>query len=42
MARKKGELTSPGLKIEGERYNFKTIIVDEHDKNWGHTILKAM
>jgi hypothetical protein len=33
---------SPGLRIEGERFNFKTIIVDEHDKNWGQTILKSL
>lgn len=33
---------SPGLKIEGERFNFKTIIVDEHDKGWGQTILKSL
>jgi hypothetical protein len=33
---------SPGLRIEGERYNFKTIIVDEYDKNWGLTILKSI
>ena len=33
---------SPGLRIEGERFNFKTIIVDEYDKNWGQTILKEL
>jgi FMN phosphatase YigB (HAD superfamily) len=33
---------SLGLRIEGERFNFKTIIVDEHDKNWGQTILKSL
>jgi hypothetical protein len=30
---------SPGLRIEGERFNFKTIIVSEKDKNWAQTIL---
>jgi len=33
---------SPGLRIEGDRFNFKTIIVDEHDKDWGQTILKSL
>lgn len=33
---------SPGLRIEGERLNFRTIIVDAHDKNWGQTILKCL
>jgi hypothetical protein len=33
---------SPGLRIEGERFNFKTIIVDEHDENWAQTILKSL
>ena len=33
---------SPGLRIEGERFNFKTIIIDEHDKKWGKTILKSL
>lgn len=33
---------SPGVRIEGERFNFKTIIVDEHDKDWGQTILKSL
>jgi hypothetical protein len=33
---------SSGLRIEGERFNFKTIIVDENDKNWGQTILKSL
>lgn len=33
---------SLGLRIEGERFNFKTIIVDEHDKKWGQTILKSL
>lgn len=33
---------SPGLKIEGERFNFKTIIVDEKDRNWGRTILENL
>lgn len=30
---------SPGLRIEGERFNFKTIIIDENDKDWISTIL---
>jgi hypothetical protein len=33
---------SPGLRIEGERFNFRTIVVDEHDKNWAQTILKNL
>lgn len=33
---------SPGLRIEGERFNFKTIIVDEHDKDWTGTVLKSV
>jgi hypothetical protein len=33
---------SPGLRIEGERFSFKTIIIDENDKNWGETILKSL
>ena len=31
---------SLGLRIEGQKFNFKTVIVDENDKNWGQTILK--
>jgi hypothetical protein len=33
---------SPGLRIEGERFNFNTIIVDEHDKDWTGAILKSV
>lgn len=33
---------SQGLRIEGERFNFKTIIVSENDKNWGQTILENL
>jgi hypothetical protein len=33
---------SPGLRIEGQRFNFRTIIVAEHDKNWGQEILKSL
>jgi hypothetical protein len=33
---------SPGLEIEGKKYSFKTIIVDEHDKDWARTILDRL
>lgn len=33
---------SPGLKIEGEKYNFKTIIVKVNDENWVDTILNEI
>lgn len=33
---------SLGLKIEGERYNFKTIIVKVNDENWVDTILNEI
>jgi len=33
---------SPGLKIEGEKFNFKTIIIKEADKNWTQTILENL
>lgn len=33
---------SPGLTIEGERLNFKTIIIDEQDKEWVQTILARL
>jgi hypothetical protein len=33
---------SPGLRIEGQRFNFRTIIVAEHNKNWGREILKSL
>ncbi len=33
---------SPGLKIEGEMFNFETIIIDENDRNWVQTILQTL
>lgn len=33
---------SYGLEMEGKRYNFKTIIVDEKDQNWVGTILEKI
>ncbi|SEW50075.1 hypothetical protein [Chitinophaga arvensicola] len=33
---------SPGVAIEGERYQFKTIIVSEDDADWGNTILSQL
>lgn len=33
---------SPGLRIEGERSNFRTIIVDENDQNWGQKVLQSL
>ncbi|HYF68985.1 MAG TPA: HAD family hydrolase [Ohtaekwangia sp.] len=33
---------SPGLKIEGERFNFRTIIISEGDLTWTDKVLKAM
>jgi len=33
---------SPGLKIEGDRYNFATIIIDENDKRWQETVLEEL
>jgi phosphoserine phosphatase len=30
---------SIGVKIEGERYNFKTILIEENDNLWVHKIL---
>ncbi|MBO9699743.1 MAG: hypothetical protein J7604_05990 [Sporocytophaga sp.] len=33
---------SPGLKIEGDRFQFKTIIIHESDKNWVNTILNSL
>ena len=33
---------SPGLKIEGDNYNFRTIIIDETDRNWAQTILEKL
>jgi FMN phosphatase YigB (HAD superfamily) len=33
---------SPGLKIKGDRFQFKTIIIHENDKNWVNTILEIL
>lgn len=33
---------SPGLKIEGDKFNFKTIIIDEEDLNWSCKILETV
>lgn len=33
---------SPGLRIEGERFNFKTIIIEEKDQSWTERILSVM
>lgn len=33
---------SLGLKIEGERYNFATVIIEENDNTWQETILEAI
>ncbi len=33
---------SSGLKIEGDRFQFKTIIIHENDKNWVKTILELL
>jgi len=33
---------SPGLRIEGERFDFRTIIVDENDKDWTRTVLRSL
>jgi len=33
---------SPGLKIEGDRFQFKTIIIQENDQNWETTIMKYL
>lgn len=33
---------SPGLKMEGDKYNFKTIIIDETDLTWTDKILKSV
>jgi hypothetical protein len=30
---------SPGVKIEGKRFDFPTIIIGENDTNWGQKIL---
>lgn len=33
---------SPGLRIEGERFNFKTIIIEEKDQSWTERILSVV
>ena len=33
---------SPGLKIEGEKFNFRTIIIEEKDLTWTDKILKSV
>ena len=33
---------SPGLKIEGEKFNFRTIIVEEKDLNWTKKIVESI
>ena len=33
---------SQGVKMEGEKYGFKTIIISETDENWTQTILKSI
>jgi len=33
---------SPGLRIEGEKYNFKTIIIEENDKDWKRTVIESL
>lgn len=33
---------SPGLEIEGEKFNFRTIIVEEKDLAWTDKILKSV
>jgi FMN phosphatase YigB (HAD superfamily) len=33
---------SAGLRTEGERFNFRTIIVDENDRDWGRTIINNL
>jgi hypothetical protein len=32
----------PGVKIEGERHNFKTIIIDPTDSNWTQTVIRQL
>jgi phosphoserine phosphatase len=32
----------PGVKIEGEKYNFKTIIIHPSDKNWADIIINEL
>lgn len=33
---------STGVKIEGEKYNFHTIIIDENDNNWRRTVIEGV
>ena len=33
---------SPGLRIEGEKFNFKTIVIEEKDSTWTDKILNAV
>ena len=33
---------SPGLKIEGDKFNFRTIIIEERDLTWTDKILKSV
>ncbi len=33
---------SLGVRIEGERYNFATVIIDENDSAWQGTIIEAI
>ena len=33
---------SPGLKIEGDKFNFRTIIIEEKDLTWTDKILKSV
>ena len=30
---------SPGVRIEGEKYNFRTVIIEEQDSNWVESVL---
>jgi hypothetical protein len=33
---------SPGLKIEGDKFNFRTIIIEENDVTWIHKVLRVV
>jgi hypothetical protein len=33
---------SPGLRIEGEKFNFRTIIIEENDLTWTDKVLKSL
>lgn len=33
---------SPGLLIEGERFNFKAVVISENDSSWATTILRSV